>query len=108
MAGSFTWTGFDYKGEPNPYGWPDISNNTGLMDVCGFPKDKVLLFPIVLVGQADGASDARLVELAGQRRPEHPRACVQQRQAGRAVPERQKPGSQKDASRRPRGMAGSL
>jgi beta-galactosidase len=40
MAGSFTWTGFDYKGEPNPFGWPDISNNTGLMDVCGFPKDK--------------------------------------------------------------------
>jgi beta-galactosidase len=40
MAGSFTWTGFDYRGEPNPYGWPEISNNTGLMDVCGFPKDK--------------------------------------------------------------------
>jgi beta-galactosidase len=40
VAGSFTWTGFDYKGEPNPFGWPDISNNTGLMDVCGFPKDK--------------------------------------------------------------------
>jgi beta-galactosidase len=40
VSGSFTWTGFDYKGEPNPYGWPDISNNTGLMDVCGFPKDK--------------------------------------------------------------------
>jgi beta-galactosidase len=40
MAGSFSWTGFDYKGEPNPFGWPDISNNTGLMDVCGFPKDK--------------------------------------------------------------------
>jgi beta-galactosidase len=40
MAGSFTWTGFDYKGEPNPFGWPDISNNTGLMDVGGFPKDK--------------------------------------------------------------------
>jgi beta-galactosidase len=40
MSGSFTWTGFDYKGEPNPFGWPDISNNTGLLDVCGFPKDK--------------------------------------------------------------------
>ena len=40
MAGSFTWTGFDYKGEPNPYDWPQISNNTGFMDVCGFPKDK--------------------------------------------------------------------
>jgi beta-galactosidase len=40
MCGSFTWTGFDYKGEPNPFGWPDVSNNTGLMDACGFPKDK--------------------------------------------------------------------
>jgi beta-galactosidase len=44
VAGSFTWTGFDYKGEPNPYGWPDISNNTGLLDVCGFPKDKYYYF----------------------------------------------------------------
>jgi beta-galactosidase len=44
MAGSYTWTGFDYRGEPNPYGWPDISNNTGLMDVCGFPKDKYYYF----------------------------------------------------------------
>jgi beta-galactosidase len=44
MCGSFTWTGFDYKGEPNPYGWPDISNNTGLLDVCGFPKDKCYYF----------------------------------------------------------------
>ena len=44
MAGSFTWTGFDYKGEPNPYGWPDVSNNTGLLDVCGFPKDKAYYF----------------------------------------------------------------
>jgi beta-galactosidase len=44
VAGSFTWTGFDYKGEPNPYGWPDISNNTGLLDVCGFPKDKCYYF----------------------------------------------------------------
>ena len=32
------------KGEPNPYGWPDISNNTGLLDVCGFPKDKYYYF----------------------------------------------------------------
>ncbi|HEX3717430.1 MAG TPA: glycoside hydrolase family 2 TIM barrel-domain containing protein [Verrucomicrobiae bacterium] len=39
-CGAFVWTGFDYKGEPNPYGWPDVANNTGLMDSCGFPKDK--------------------------------------------------------------------
>ena len=44
MCGSYTWTGFDYKGEPNPYGWPDVSNNTGLMDCCGFPKDKYYYF----------------------------------------------------------------
>jgi beta-galactosidase len=43
-CGTFIWTGFDYKGEPNPYGWPDVSNNTGLMDCCGFPKDKYYYF----------------------------------------------------------------
>ena len=44
MCGSYTWTGFDYRGEPNPFGWPDVSNNTGLLDVCGFPKDKGYYF----------------------------------------------------------------
>jgi beta-galactosidase len=44
MCGSFTWTGYDYRGEPNPYGWPDVSNNTGLMDLAGFPKDKCYYF----------------------------------------------------------------
>lgn len=44
MCGSFTWTGFDYKGEPNPYGWPDVGNNTGLMDYSGCPKDKYYYF----------------------------------------------------------------
>ncbi len=38
VAGAFVWTGFNYRGEPNPFGWPDISSNTGDMDLCGFPK----------------------------------------------------------------------
>jgi beta-galactosidase len=38
-AGGFVWTGFDYRGEPTPYNWPDINANFGLMDVCGFPKN---------------------------------------------------------------------
>lgn len=38
IAGEFIWTGFDYRGEPNPTQWPDVSNNTGMMDLCGFPK----------------------------------------------------------------------
>ena len=39
FAGSFTWTGFDYKGEPSPYGWPCISSKFGVLDSCGLPKD---------------------------------------------------------------------
>lgn len=39
VAGGFVWTGFDYKGEPTPYGWPDINSHFGIMDMCGFPKD---------------------------------------------------------------------
>lgn len=37
--GGFVWTGFDYRGEPTPYQWPNISSHFGVMDVCGFPKN---------------------------------------------------------------------
>jgi beta-galactosidase len=39
MAGGFAWTGFDYRGEPTPYGWPSINSQFGILDMCGFPKD---------------------------------------------------------------------
>jgi beta-galactosidase len=39
QAGGFAWTGFDYRGEPTPYGWPSISSQFGIVDMCGFPKD---------------------------------------------------------------------
>ncbi|MGI6254977.1 MAG: glycoside hydrolase family 2 TIM barrel-domain containing protein [Acutalibacter sp.] len=39
LAGTFVWTGFDYYGEPAPYGWPAVSTQFGIMDLCGFPKD---------------------------------------------------------------------
>ncbi|HWD39373.1 MAG TPA: beta-galactosidase GalA [Fimbriimonas sp.] len=39
MEGGFVWTGFDYKGEPTPYGWPCINSHFGILDICGFPKD---------------------------------------------------------------------
>ncbi|HTD55624.1 MAG TPA: DUF4982 domain-containing protein, partial [Silvibacterium sp.] len=35
----FAWTGFDYRGEPTPYGWPSINSQFGIVDMCGFPKD---------------------------------------------------------------------
>ena len=37
--GGFVWTGFDYRGEPTPYHWPNINSHFGIMDVCGFPKN---------------------------------------------------------------------
>ena len=39
LAGLFYWTGFDYKGEPNPLSWPAVSSEFGILDACGFPKD---------------------------------------------------------------------
>lgn len=37
--GGFVWTGFDYRGEPTPYQWPNINSHFGIMDICGFPKN---------------------------------------------------------------------
>jgi beta-galactosidase len=39
MAGTFVWTGFDYRGEPTPYRWPCINSHFGILDMCGYPKD---------------------------------------------------------------------
>lgn len=44
MAGGFIWTGFDYRGEPSPYQWPNISSQYGVIDTCGFPKDTFYYF----------------------------------------------------------------
>lgn len=39
FMGGFVWTGFDYRGEPTPFEWPDINSHFGIMDMCGFPKN---------------------------------------------------------------------
>lgn len=44
LAGAFVWTGFDYRGEPTPYGWPCISSHFGILDTCGFPKDNAYYY----------------------------------------------------------------
>jgi beta-galactosidase len=38
IAGSFLWTGIDYRGEPSPFEWPSASSFFGAMDLDGFPK----------------------------------------------------------------------
>jgi beta-galactosidase len=40
ISGGWTWTGWDYKGEPTPYAWPDINSHFGILDIAGFPKDR--------------------------------------------------------------------
>lgn len=44
VAGEFVWTGFDYLGEPTPYAWPSRSSYFGIVDTCGFPKDRYYLY----------------------------------------------------------------
>jgi beta-galactosidase len=46
LSGGFAWTGFDYRGEPLPYGWPSISSQFGIVDTCGVSEGCILhLFP---------------------------------------------------------------
>jgi beta-galactosidase len=41
VMGEFRWTGFDYIGEG---GWPRIVNPSGVIDMCGLPKDHYYLY----------------------------------------------------------------
>jgi len=58
--GEFVWTGFDYLGEPTPYNgrdnetdgkwggdWPSRSSYFGVVDLCGFPKDRYYYYQSV-------------------------------------------------------------
>jgi beta-galactosidase len=48
VLGQFVWTGFDYLGEPTPYGsaadWPSRSSYFGVIDLAGFPKDRYYMY----------------------------------------------------------------
>ena len=47
VAGEFVWTGFDYIGEPTPWGNasdPSRSSYFGIIDLAGFPKDRFYLY----------------------------------------------------------------
>jgi len=44
LSGGFIWTGFDYRGEPSPNDWPNISSQYGIIDTCGFPKDSFFYY----------------------------------------------------------------
>ena len=47
VAGEFVWTGFDYLGEPTPYGNRNDharSSYFGIVDLAGFPKDRFYIY----------------------------------------------------------------
>lgn len=43
-AGEFVWTGFDYLGEPSPFNAEARSSYFGIVDLCGFPKDRFFIY----------------------------------------------------------------
>ncbi len=73
LAGGFIWTGFDYRGEPSPYEWPNISSQYGIIDTCGFPKDSFFYFQSWWTSQARAAPVPAL-ELAGATRARRSRS----------------------------------
>lgn len=42
FIGEFRWSGYDYLGES--WGWPARTNNYGVIDMAGFPKDAYYLY----------------------------------------------------------------
>lgn len=38
FAGNFMWTGFDYRGEPNPFYYENCISSFGIIDLCGMEK----------------------------------------------------------------------
>jgi len=57
VMGEYIWTGFDYLGEPTPYGgrdhgdkfywnadWPARSSSFGAVDLVGLPKDRFFMY----------------------------------------------------------------
>ena len=38
LAGGFMWTGFDYRGEPNPFYYRNVVSSFGTIDLCGMEK----------------------------------------------------------------------
>ena len=38
FSGSFMWTGFDYRGEPNPFITTNVASSFGTIDLCGMEK----------------------------------------------------------------------
>ena len=107
LAGGFAWTGFDYRGEPTPYGWPSINSQFGIVDMCGFPEGQLLLLQGV-VGQGAVAAPVSALELRGPGRRRDSGVGLHEPGRGGAVCERQEPGQPEGSASGPRGVEGEV
>ena len=64
ISGGWTWTGWDYRGEPTPYAWPNKNSHFGIMDLMGFWKDRThwyaSWFPLFNKGPDYKAKDSEI------------------------------------------------
>ena len=107
IAGEFIWTGFDYIGEPTPYGWPSKSSYFGAIDTAGLPEGHLLLLSeqVERRGTDDGPHRADgLDQLDG--RPGRHRVGLHQRGQRRALPQRHVAGLEDHDPARPRTFNG--
>jgi len=44
VAGAFLDSAFDHRGDPHPLAWPTVVRQTGVMDLCGYPKDSYYFY----------------------------------------------------------------
>ena len=98
VAGGFVWTGFDYRGEPTPYGWPCINSHFGIMDMCGFPKDPYFYYQAWWNNKPARSPVPRLERDGQNARSKREGVGLWQRGAGRVAAQRPKPGPQSDAA----------
>ncbi|CAK9043337.1 Beta-galactosidase BoGH2A (Beta-gal) (Glycosyl hydrolase family protein 2A) (BoGH2A) [Durusdinium trenchii] len=54
VGGGFTWTGWDYRGEPTPYSWPDVNSHFGILDIAGFWKHRAHWYHACWTAPSDG------------------------------------------------------
>ena len=106
-AGGFAWTGFDYRGEPTPYGWPSINSQFGIVDMCGFPKDTFYYYK-AWWGKEPVLHLFPHWNFEGREGDEIPVWVLLEPGRGGAVRERQEPGQPEGSAPGPCGVEGEV
>ena len=71
VAGSFVWSGYGYKGEPDPFDWPSINTHFSILDEAGFPKDVYAYYQMHWRDAAAGDPSSAKPRYAAHLMPQH-------------------------------------